>query len=55
MSRKGQQVGYSGAPLSTKLGLGGGGHLLAMDPPDHYSQLLEPLPSGSVFPWLCGC
>ncbi len=42
-------VGYSGRPLSAKLGIEQGTQLLALDAPDDYRSLLEPVPDGVRF------
>jgi hypothetical protein len=42
-------AGYSGTPLSNKLGLRPGSCVLAIAAPDEYLSLLEPLPQGVVF------
>jgi hypothetical protein len=39
-------AGYSGTPLSQKLGIKPGMIVVAIDPPDHYRKLLDPIPSG---------
>jgi hypothetical protein len=41
--------GYSGTPLPQKLGIKPGTIVVAIDPPDHYRKLLEPIPSGVNF------
>ena len=41
-----ETAGYSGKPLAQKLGVKPGQTLLAIDPPGHYTDLLEPLPDG---------
>lgn len=38
--------GYSGKSLATKLGVKPGQHLLAIDAPAHYAELVQPLPEG---------
>ena len=38
-------AGYSGTPLSKKLGIEPGSLVVTINPPDDYSSLLEPLPS----------
>lgn len=42
-------AGYSGTPLSHKLGIKPGTIVVAIDPPDNYRKLLEPVPSGVNF------
>jgi len=42
-------AGYSGTPLSKKLGLKPASRVLAIAAPDEYMSLLEPLPHGVVF------
>ena len=42
-------AGYSGTPLAQKLGIKPGMILVAIDPPDNYRKLLEPIPSGVNF------
>jgi len=42
-------AGYSGTPLPQKLGIKPGMIIVAMDPPDNYRKLLEPIPSGVNF------
>lgn len=42
-----QPAGYSGKPLTAKLGVRPGQTLAVLDPPDHYRALVEPLPDGS--------
>src|SRR2546422_104409 len=37
-------VGYSGTPLAKKLGIKVGFHVLTLNAPDDYSELLAPLP-----------
>ena len=39
-------VGYSGTPLAKKLGIKDGFHVLTVNSPADYSELLEPLPDG---------
>ncbi len=41
-----ETAGYSGKPLAQKLGVKPGQTLLAIDPPGHYTDLLEPLADG---------
>jgi hypothetical protein len=43
-----ETFGYSGKPLIAKLGLKPGERLLALDAPDHYAALVEPLPEGAI-------
>ena len=40
-------VGYSGTPLAKKLGIKEGFAILAVDAPDDYFSLVEPLPTGA--------
>jgi hypothetical protein len=40
-------VGYSGKSLIEKLGLKPGQALAAIDPPEHYADLVAPLPEGA--------
>ena len=40
-------AGYSGKPLSAKLGIRPGDTLAVMDPPSNYRLLVEPLPEGA--------
>jgi hypothetical protein len=42
-------AGYSGTPLSKKLGIKPGSHVYAKDPPAGYRKLLAPLPEGVRF------
>ncbi|MFN8009129.1 MAG: DUF3052 domain-containing protein [Terriglobia bacterium] len=42
-------AGYSGTPLAKKLGIKEGSIIVAVDAPDNYTQLLEPLPEGVQF------
>ena len=42
-------VGYSGTPLSKKLGIKKGSLLLLIDAPKDYAQLVAPLPAGVQF------
>lgn len=42
-------AGYSGTPLPQKLGIKPGMIIVAIDPPDHYRKLLDPIPSGVNF------
>jgi hypothetical protein len=39
-------AGYSGKPLSAKLGIKAGQTLAVVDPPAHYAALVDPLPEG---------
>ena len=39
-------VGYSGTPLPKKLGIREGSLVAALGAPEHFSSLLDPLPSG---------
>jgi hypothetical protein len=41
--------GYSGTPLAKKLGIKAGHTLCLINPPDHYQNLVTPLPPGIVF------
>jgi hypothetical protein len=41
-----QTVGYSGKSLTHKLGLKPGMRLIVLNAPAHYTDLLDPLPSG---------
>ena len=40
-------VGYSGTPLVKKLGIKEGFAILAVNAPEHYPSLVDPLPKGS--------
>lgn len=42
-------AGYSGTPLAKKLGIKPGTDVVALEAPEHYLQLLEPLPEGVTF------
>lgn len=42
-------AGYSGTPLAKKLGINAGARVLLKGAPDHYLQLLEPIPPDVVF------
>lgn len=42
-------AGYSGTPLARKLGIAAGCRLHAAGAPEHYAELLEPLPDGVQF------
>lgn len=44
-----QSVGYSGTPLSKKLGLKPGHRVLVLDGPRHYRRLLDPCPADIAF------
>ena len=39
-------AGYSGTPLSKKLGIRTGSRLFAKNPPENYLELVSPLPAG---------
>lgn len=41
-------AGYSGTPLAKKLGIKEGFTVLAVNPPDNFADLLEPLPAGVI-------
>ncbi len=41
-----ETVGYSGKPLSAKLGIKPGQTLAVLGAPDHYASLVAPLPDG---------
>ena len=41
-------LGYSGKTLAQKLGVRPGDTVLAIHAPDHYGDLLEPLPTGAL-------
>lgn len=41
-------VGYSGTPLSKKLGIKPGARVKTAGAPSHYPALLDPLPAGAV-------
>jgi hypothetical protein len=47
--RPGATAGYSGTPLSQKLGIKPGSVVHAVDAPTEYAQLLVPLPNGVRF------
>jgi len=49
MSISSAAAGYSGTPLSAKLGLKPGCELFALESPPGYAQLLEPWPEGLRF------
>jgi len=42
-------IGYSGTPLTKKLGISKGARLLAINASNDYPKLLAPLPEGVVF------
>jgi hypothetical protein len=42
-------AGYSGTPLAKKLGIKEASRLFAQNAPDHYRELLEPLPASVQF------
>ena len=42
-------IGYPGTPLAKKLGITADAHVLVVDAPDDYPNLLAPLPEGVVF------
>ena len=42
-------AGYSGTPLTQKLGIKPGMVVVAIDAPENYRKLLEPIPSGVNF------
>ena len=42
-------VGYSGTPLAKKLGIKDGFHVLTVNAPDDYSELLLPIPESVSF------
>jgi hypothetical protein len=42
-------AGYSGTPLAKKLGIKEGAHVLCVGAPDHYLELLAPLPDKVSF------
>lgn len=42
-------AGYSGTPLAKKLGIKEGACVYAVGAPDHYLELLAPLPDGVTF------
>jgi len=42
-------AGYSETPLAKKLGIGEASHVLLVDPPEDYADLVELLPAGVVF------
>ncbi len=44
-----QSAGYSGTPLPRKLGIKAGDQIYAINPPNNYRKLLEPLPEGVAF------
>jgi hypothetical protein len=47
-------AGYSGTPLSRKLGIGEGAHVRAWNAPAGYRELLAPIPAGVRFTRTCG-
>lgn len=42
-------AGYSDTPLARKLGISERTHIVAVDAPDHFRSLLEPIPEGVVW------
>ena len=42
-------AGYSGTPLARKLGIAEGMSVACIDEPDHFRDLLEPVPDGVEF------
>ncbi|MGH8106081.1 MAG: DUF3052 domain-containing protein [Arenimonas sp.] len=46
---KSTSTGYSGTPLAKKLGIVETSHVVAIQQPDNYLALLEPLPANVVF------
>jgi hypothetical protein len=42
-------AGYSGTPLAKKLGIAQGCRVFVKDAPQHYRELLAPMPSGVTF------
>lgn len=42
-------AGYSGTPLAKKLGIAEGTHVVSLAAPEHYRELLAPLPEGVVW------
>lgn len=42
-------AGYSGTPLAKKLGISERTHIVTVDAPDHYRDLLAPIPEGVVW------
>jgi hypothetical protein len=46
---KPKPAGYSGTPLAKKLGIVEGSSVVAMNAPDNYAELLEPVPPGVLF------
>src|SRR5262249_36511939 len=44
-----KMAGYSGTPLTQKLGIKPGMIVVAIDAPENYRKLLEPIPSGVNF------
>lgn len=49
MNAPDKPVGYSGTPLAKKLGIKPGTVVCAIDAPDHYRDLLAPLPADVSF------
>jgi len=47
-AQKASGVGYSGTPLSKKLGIGQGSRVKTVRAPDDYATLLAPIPDGAV-------
>ncbi len=41
-------AGYSGTPLAKKLGIKEGFTVFSVNPPNHFSELLEPLPDAVI-------
>jgi hypothetical protein len=46
---KKKAAGYSGTPLSKKLGIEAGNHVLLIEAPEEWGELVAPLPHGIVF------
>ena len=42
-------AGYSGTPLAKKLGIKASSHVMLLDAPEDYADLLKPLPDGVLF------
>lgn len=42
-------AGYSGTPLAKKLGIGEDITVAVLDEPDHFRELLRPIPGGVIF------